>query len=202
MRITVITTAAAAVLLVAAAGVQAQEPAASSQRIRIHKELPAATPTTPDTMSAMDTTTMSVSPTVAPLPEWYRATSCPSYDTLEVRRVAIKTDLYVPGSGMISPDSAKALALCAVPGQVGSGEMNNDNGIVEYAIDVIPNKMKTHTKVIVDANSGAVISSKQFGGLRGVAGWVRESAEHRINKGKGNRAAADSVKAGLKPPPR
>jgi len=59
--------------------------------------------------------------------------------------------------------------------------MNVDNGITQYAIDIIPNGKKTHTKVVVDANTGAVLSSKQFGGLRGLAGWVRESKEHKDN---------------------
>ncbi len=113
-------------------------------------------------------------------PEWYRATKCPTYDTAAVHKVAIKTELWK--TGMISADSAKAIALCAVPGQVTSGEMETDNGMTHYAITVIPNKKKTHAKVVIDANSGAVLSSKQFGGLRGAAGWVRESAEHKMNK--------------------
>lgn len=113
--------------------------------------------------------------------EWYRAQHCPSYDTAAVRQVTIKSDQYKAGAGMISPDSAKALAVCAIPGQVTSGEMETENGMTHYAITVIPNKKKTNAKVIIDAKTGAVMSSKQFGGLRGVAGWVRESAEHKAN---------------------
>lgn len=113
--------------------------------------------------------------------EWYRAKHCASYDTAAVRQVTIKSNLYKANAGMISPDSAKALAVCAVPGQVTSGEMETENGMTHYAITVIPNKKKTNTKVIIDAQTGAVMSSKQFGGLRGVAGWVRESAEHKAN---------------------
>ena len=113
--------------------------------------------------------------------EWYRAQHCPSYDSAAVRQVTIKSNLYKAGAGMISPDSAKALAVCAVPGQVTSGEMETENGMTHYAITVIPEKKKTHAKVIIDAQTGAVMSSKQFGGLRGVAGWVRESAEHKAN---------------------
>ena len=113
--------------------------------------------------------------------EWYRAKHCPSYDTAAVHQVAIKSDLYKAGARMISPDSAKALAVCAVPGQVTSGEMEAENGMTHYAITVIPNKKKTDTKIIIDAKTGAVMSSKQFGGLRGAAGWVRESAEHKAN---------------------
>lgn len=116
--------------------------------------------------------------------EWYRAKHCPSYDTAAVHRVAIKSNLYNASAGMISPDSAKALAVCAVPGQVTSGEMETENGMTHYAITVIPNKKKTNAKVIIDAQTGAVMSSKQFGGLRGVAGWVRESAEHKANTKK------------------
>jgi uncharacterized membrane protein YkoI len=114
--------------------------------------------------------------------EWYRATRCPSYDTAATRHAPVKVDLYTPNSGMISSDSAKAIAVCAIPGQVGAGKMNTDNGIVEYVIDVIPNKKKTVTKVVVDAYSGAVLSSKQLGGLRGAAGWVRASVEHKVKK--------------------
>jgi hypothetical protein len=62
--------------------------------------------------------------------------------------------------------------------------MNTANGRTQYAIDIIPNQKKTHTKVIIDAQTGAVLSSKQFGGLRGLAGWVRESAEHKHNEKK------------------
>jgi hypothetical protein len=118
---------------------------------------------------------------------FYRPTGtvCSTVDVAAARAATIKTKLY-DSNTMISPDSAKFIALCAVPGQVGSGEMNMANGRAEYAIDVIPNKKKTHTKVIVDAQTGAVLSSKQFGGLRGVTGWVRESFEHKKN-GKGSR---------------
>ena len=115
---------------------------------------------------------------------WYvpaGATTCSSVDANAARAVAIKTDLYNPSAGMISPDSAKIIALCAVPGQIGSGEMNVSSGVTEYAIDIIPNRKKTHTKVIVDANTGAVLSTKQFGGARGFVGWIRESKEHRQN---------------------
>jgi uncharacterized membrane protein YkoI len=119
----------------------------------------------------------------AQTPEWYTPTGavCSSVDVSAAHAASIKSNLY-NASTMISPDSAKLIALCAVPGQIGSGEMNVANGMTEYAIDIIPNKKKTHTKVIVDAQTGAVLSSKQFGGLRGVAGWVRESAEHKHNK--------------------
>ena len=115
--------------------------------------------------------------------EWYRptGTTCSTVDASAAKAVAIKSDLYKADSGMISPDSAKVLALCAVPGQIGSGEMNMTDGRTEYAIDIIPNQKKTHTKVVIDAKTGAVLSSKQFGGLRGLAGWVRESAEHKTN---------------------
>ena len=115
-------------------------------------------------------------------PAWYTPTGnvCSSVDVSAAHSVQIKTDKYNSAT-MISPDSAKVVALCAVPGQITSGEMNIARGIPEYAITIIPNKKKTHTKVIVNAKTGAVMSSKQFGGLRGVTGWVRESAEHKKN---------------------
>lgn len=116
--------------------------------------------------------------------EWYvpTGTTCSTVDAAKAKAVTIKSDLYKPDAGMISPDSAKIVALCAVPGQIGSGEMNNSGGRTVYEVDIIPNEKKTHTKVNVDAMTGAVLSSKQFGGLRGLAGWVRESAEHKMNK--------------------
>ena len=59
----------------------------------------------------------------------------------------MKSDLFKPDAGMIFPDSAKiVVALRHVPGQMGSGEMDVDNGITEYAIDIIPNGKKTHAK--------------------------------------------------------
>lgn len=173
---------AAALVLSAAIVAQAQD--TSTTRIPVHKDVsyPAAGTTgtaggtlMPDTVTT-DTVMMN---------DWYTPTgaTCSTVDRTAAAGVAIKTDLY-NASTMISPDSAKIIALCAVPGQIGSGEMNMANGRTEYAIDIIPNHKKTHTKVIVDAQTGAVLSSKQFGGLRGAAGWVRESAEHRENAAK------------------
>jgi uncharacterized membrane protein YkoI len=101
----------------------------------------------------------------------------------EVRKVKIKSDGY-DAATMISPDSAKTIALCNVPGQLASGELEGDQNRTVYAIDVLPNKKKTHTKVIVDAMSGQVLSVKQFGGARGFVGWMRESAERKKNKAK------------------
>ena len=48
---------------------------------------------------------------------------CNENDVEEVRKVTIKSEMY--REGMITPDQAKALALCAVPGQIGSGEMDS-----------------------------------------------------------------------------
>lgn len=114
--------------------------------------------------------------------EWYRpaAKTCATTDVPAAKEVSIKTDLYDAGK-MISPNKAKLIALCVVPGQIGSGEMNMADGRAQYAIDIIPNKKQTHTKVIIDAQTGAVLSSKQFGGLRGKVGWLRESWDHKKN---------------------
>jgi len=107
---------------------------------------------------------------------------CNENDVEEVRKVTIKSEMY--RDGMITPDQAKALALCAVPGQIGSGEMDTSNGRTIYDITLIPNDKKTYSKVQIDAYTGEVINAKQFGGLRGLAGFLRESAERKENKGK------------------
>jgi hypothetical protein len=99
-----------------------------------------------------------------------------------IRAVAIKSDLYV--RGMVTPDSAKAIAICNVPGQISSGNMESDDTRTVYEISVLPTNKKTYSKVIVDANTGAVLSTKQFGGARGYAGFLRESAKRRQNKGR------------------
>ena len=114
--------------------------------------------------------------------EWYKATgkTCSTTDVSAARSITIESDHYNSAT-MISPDSAKLIALCVVPGQITSGEMDDDSGRMAYAIDIIPNKKKTHTKVVVDAETGAVLSTKQFGGARGLAGWIRESFEHKKN---------------------
>lgn len=182
-------TAAAVLALAGAFGVQAQ--ATSTSRIRIHKDR-GTTTTSNGNVGDVSTMPSNMTDTTMMTYGWYTPTSasnCSSVDVNAAKSVAVKSDLY-NSSTMISPDSAKIVALCAVPGQIGSGEMNTANGRTEYAIDIIPNHKKTHTKVIVDAQTGAVLSSKQYGGLRGLAGWVRESAEHKTNKAK---AAKDSM---------
>jgi uncharacterized membrane protein YkoI len=169
-------TVTGALLVIGVAGAQAQT--TSDARIRVHKDY------TTTATSGGDVTVGDTYISDARMAnEWYRpaATTCGNVDMQEVRQMQIKTDLY-DAATMISPDSAKFIALCAVPGQIGSGEMNLTNGRTEYAIDIIPNHKRTHTKVIVDAQTGAVLSTKQFGDLRGVAGWLRESLEHKENK--------------------
>jgi len=160
-----------ALLLIGFAGAQAQS--TSDTRIRVQKDV--------FTTGAGDVDTYVTDARVAN--EWYRAsgTMCSNVDVQEARTIQIKTDLYDPAT-MISPDSAKMIALCAVPGQIGSGEMEITNGRPEYEISVIPAGKRTYTKVIVDAQTGAILSTKQFGGLRGAAGWLRESFEHKENK--------------------
>ena len=106
---------------------------------------------------------------------------CQASDANEVARVQIKSELY-NASTMISPEQAKALALCAVPGQLSSGEMEVNNGRTVYQITLLPTDKKTHSKVEIDATTGEVINAKQFGGLRGLAGFLRESAERKNNK--------------------
>lgn len=166
-----LTLATAVLVVVGAVAAQAQD--TSQARIRIKKDVTTGAASGVVATPAMDTLNW----------VWYvpTGTTCSSVDVNAARSVSIKSDLYQAGT-MISPDSAKVVALCAVPGQIGSGEMNVANGRTEYAIDIIPNGKKTHTKVVVDAQTGAVLSSKQFGGLRGLTGWVRESMEHKENK--------------------
>src|SRR5688500_9118160 len=101
--------------------------------------------------------------------DWYRFSGAAGrrLDHVEVQTAAIESDLDQPGT-MISPDSAKVSALCAVPGHIGSSDMEvNDAGRTEYEIDIVPTGKRTWTKVVVDARTGAVLSTKQFGGLRG-----------------------------------
>ncbi|HWJ44561.1 MAG: hypothetical protein HOQ17_05080 [Gemmatimonadaceae bacterium] len=109
------------------------------------------------------------------------AVYCGANDAAEVARVQIKTDNY-NSTTMISPEQAKAVALCAVPGQLSSGSIENANGRNVYEIDVLPTDKKTATKVEIDAATGEVINAKQYGGLRGLAAFLRESAERKNNK--------------------
>jgi hypothetical protein len=109
------------------------------------------------------------------------AVYCAPNDAAEVARVQIKTDNYNSAT-MISPEQAKAVALCAVPGQLSSGSIENANGRNVYEIDVLPTDKKTATKVEIDAATGEVVNAKQYGGLRGLAAYLRESAERKNNK--------------------
>ena len=105
---------------------------------------------------------------------------CATSDSAEVAKIAIKSDLATAST--ISPEQAKAVALCAVPGQISSGEMETNNGRTVYQITLLPTGKQTHSKVEIDAYTGEVINAKQFGGLRGLAGYLRESAERKKNK--------------------
>jgi uncharacterized membrane protein YkoI len=98
----------------------------------------------------------------------------------EPARIEIKPGLE--GKAHISPERAKAIALARVPGQIAGGELNNDGGRLHYEIKVLPEKKKTYSKVNIDAHTGAIISVKQYGGVRGAAGYVRESASRKRNK--------------------
>jgi hypothetical protein len=167
---------AGALVLIGAVSVQAQ--VASDSRIRVQKDVYMTSSSGEVAYNEAD-----VDIEEARLArDWFRpgGTVCSSVDMNEVRRVSIETDMYNPNT-MISPDSAKAIALCAVPGQIGSGEMELTDGRTEYEISIIPAGKQTYTKVIVDAQTGAVLSTKQFGGVRGFTGWLRESMEHKRN---------------------
>lgn len=160
-------------------GGAAQAQATSDQRIPMHKDMQ---------MSGGDVvlTPSADSADIAAARAggyWFRPatkTACSNIDLGEAANVQMKTDLYDPAT-MISPNDAKRVALCAIPGQIGSGEMNMSGNRAEYEIAIIPNGKKTYSKVIVDAQTGAVLSTKQFGGARGFAGWLRESFEHKQN---------------------
>ena len=98
----------------------------------------------------------------------------------EPARIEIKPG--TEGRARISPNRAKAIALARVPGQVAGGELHDQDGRFVYDIKVLPEKKKTYSKVVIDARTGAVISVKQFGGVRGAVGYVRESAARKRNK--------------------
>jgi uncharacterized membrane protein YkoI len=168
-----------ALVLMAGVGAEAQYTPTSDTRIRVQKDFVATEGGDVDFAPNLDRDISDA----RLAREWYRpaGTSCSGVDMEEVRTVSIDADMYTPGT-MISPDSAKFIALCAVPGQIGSGEMEVTDGRTEYEIAIIPAGKRTFTKVIIDAQTGAVLSTKQFGGVRGFAGWLRESAEHRQNK--------------------
>ena len=160
-----------ALLLIGFAGAQAQY-TTSDTRIRVQKDVYM---TSAGDIVFPPTTDADIAEARA-AGEWYRftGTTCAGVDPAELRAASIESDLYVPGQ-MISPDSAKVIALCAVPGHIGSSDMELNNGRVEYEVDIVPTGKMTWTKVVIDARSGAVLSTKQYGGLRGLAGWVRES---------------------------
>jgi hypothetical protein len=161
-------------------GTAAQAQATSDQRIPIHKDV-VTTSSGGDVVLTPSADSADIAAARA-AGDWYRpsSTACSNINLGEAANVQMKTDLY-DSTTMISPNDAKRVALCAVPGQIGSGEMNMSGNRAEYEIAIIPNGKKTYSKVIVDAQTGAVLSTKQFGGARGLAGWVRESLEHKQN---------------------
>lgn len=98
----------------------------------------------------------------------------------EPARIEIKPG--TEGRARISPNRAKAIALARVPGQIAGGELHQEDGQLVYDIKVLPEKKKTYSKVVIDARTGAVISVKQYGGVRGAVGYARESASRKRNK--------------------
>lgn len=98
-------------------------------------------------------------------------------DVVGIAPVTIKSNLY--GAGMISADSVTFLALCAVPGRIRSGEMHQVAGRTLYEVRIIPERGTTHATVLVDANTGEVLSSRTYGGRRALAAYLRDTVEHR-----------------------
>jgi uncharacterized membrane protein YkoI len=98
----------------------------------------------------------------------------------EPARIEIKAGTR--GRARISPDRAKAIALARVPGQIAGGELHDEDGRLVYDIKVLPEKKKTYSKVVIDARTGAILSVKQYGGVRGAVGYLRESASRKRNK--------------------
>jgi uncharacterized membrane protein YkoI len=164
-----------ALLLIGAVGAEAQYTPTSDTRIRVQKDVYIAQGDV-EWSSNLDADIAEA----RAAREWWRptGTTCARVDMEELRHGEVDADLYNP-STMISPDSAKLVALCAVPGQIGSVEMENTDGRAEYEVAIIPEGKRTFTKVIIDAQTGAVLSTKQFGGVRGFTGWLRESLEHK-----------------------
>lgn len=162
-----------AMLAVGATANSAVAQAQSDTRIPISKDSPTVTTTSSGDVEYTGPLGYRLRPGGSPI-------YCAPNDAAEVARVEIKSDLYT--SSMISPAQAKALALCAVPGQISSGDMAVNNGRTVYLVDVLPTDKKTVSRVEVDASTGEVINAKQYGGLRGLAGYIRESAKRQNNK--------------------
>jgi hypothetical protein len=155
---------------------------ASTTRIPISKDGGTVSTTSSGTVSSMSSGDIDWNgPLGYTLRPGGNAVYCAPNDAAEVARVQIKTDNYNSAT-MISPEQAKALALCAVPGQLASGSIENANGRNVYEIDVLPTDKKTATKVEIDATTGEVVNAKQYGGLRGLAAYLRESAARKNNK--------------------
>lgn len=145
---------------------------AQSSGIPIHKDAPSVSSTSTGDVEWTGNLGYRLRPGGAPI-------YCAPGDVEEVAKMQVKTDKYV--TGMISAEQAKAIALCAVPGQISSGEMDSYENRPTYQITILPTGKQVHAKVDVDAYTGEVLNAKQFGGLRGLAGYLRESAARKKN---------------------
>jgi hypothetical protein len=167
------------VLTALALGLSGEAALAQSSGIPVRKDAPL--PSTSSTMSTTGTGddimwTGNLGYTLRP---GGTAVYCAPNDVQEAAKVTIKTEGAV--AGMISAEQAKAVALCAVPGQISSGEMDTFENRPVYQITILPTGKQVHAKVDVDAYTGEVLNAKQFGGLRGLAGYLRESAARKKN---------------------
>lgn len=102
----------------------------------------------------------------------------------EAAKIAVKDKDNLMSQAHVSGARAKEIALLRVPGKISTAELHMKDDRLVYDIKIIPDRKKTYTGVSIDAHTGAIIGVKQFGGVRGAAGYARESAERKVDKSK------------------
>jgi uncharacterized membrane protein YkoI len=107
----------------------------------------------------------------------------------EAAKIDVKDKHNLLSQTRITPTRAKEIALIRVPGQISSAELSKNGTRIVYDIKLLPTDKKTYSGVTIDAVTGEVIGVKQFGGVRGAAGYARESADRKKNKSDTKKAA-------------
>ena len=102
----------------------------------------------------------------------------------EAAKIKVKDKDNLVGQATITPTRAAEIALAKVPGQLASNELKREDGRLVYDLKVLPDRKKTYTGIQVDGMTGDVLGMKQFGGVRGAAGYVRENADRKAHKVK------------------
>ena len=83
-------------------------------------------------------------------------------------KMAVEGDKKLLSEAKINPDSAAAIAVAKVPGtQASSAKIEKEGSMLRYSVELLKPGSKGVDRVWIDANTGAIVKTKHYGGLSG-----------------------------------